>query len=57
MDDHVDDGNAFSDVEDPGSLLRKPRQVCALAYDWHQNFSLNLILLLYLRGPVIPFCR
>nr|CAD1834777.1 unnamed protein product [Ananas comosus var. bracteatus] len=27
MDDHVDDGNAFSDVEDPGSLLRKPRQV------------------------------
>ncbi|XP_020098267.1 condensin complex subunit 2 isoform X2 [Ananas comosus] len=27
MDDHVDDENAFSDVEDPGSLLRKPRQV------------------------------
>lgn len=28
--DHIDDGNAYSDIEEPVNLINKPRQVCSL---------------------------
>lgn len=37
--DHFDDGIYNSDLEDPGTLVRPPRQVCTLIFD-HVIFTI-----------------